>query len=226
MAIPRRHCRAADDVHLPANAAVDPRADRVRTTWPVRSTSIAELMATIPIVLRHDDRCRWCTRRVHLDHRVVVEELIEGLGAQDELATILPGAAFSLAGNDTPLDEVDDAVREQLRVDAEVLLVVEPDATLRDRADAGLQRGAVRDQSAIWAPILSSTAPMPAGLLERRVVDLDDQVDLADMDEGVAHVRGIEGLICTITGFAGAVASSPSTDRPNEQKPCASGGVT
>ena len=41
------------------------------------------------------------------------------------------------------------------------------------------------------------------------------------------HVRGIEGLSCTITVFAAAIASCiASTDRPSEQKPCASGGVT
>ena len=61
--------------------------------------------------------------------------------------TILPGAQpLAGAGDDAPLDQVDQPVGQQLGVDAQVAVVAEPlQQGVGDGADAGLDGGAVGD---------------------------------------------------------------------------------
>jgi len=68
-------------------------------------------------------------------------------------AMILPGVqGLLLAVDDSPLHQVDHAVRKQLGVHAEVLPVgQQPEHRVRHRADPGLQRGAVGMRLATFA---------------------------------------------------------------------------
>jgi hypothetical protein len=84
----------------------------------------------------------------HLDHRVVVDEVIQPLAAhqerRDDLAAV---ALLERARDDAGLDEVDDRVAEHLGVDAEIALAVQGEGGGgRDRADPELDRRAVGDQ--------------------------------------------------------------------------------
>ena len=90
---------------------------------------------------------------------------------------------------DARLDEVDDAIGEHLRVDAEVLLVGEGRADGGgDRSDPELDRRAVGDQvghEAADPPL--DLADRAGCVLVRRDVALDGEVDVVDMDEAVAE---------------------------------------
>ena len=85
---------------------------------------------------------------MELDERVVVDEVVEAPVPMTKLVTIRPGCTclcrFVI---DARLDQIDDAVREHLGVDAEVVLVEQaPQHRVRNRADAHLQRRAVVHQ--------------------------------------------------------------------------------
>ena len=78
---------------------------------------------------------------------VVVQPVVQRLGAEAERRLQLVSAqALVRSGDDAALDEVDDAVGEQLRVDAEVAVAAQAlQDRIRDPADPDLHRGAVRD---------------------------------------------------------------------------------
>jgi predicted nucleotide-binding protein len=80
--------------------------------------------------------------------RVVVDEVVDALAAVDEARD--DAAAMHMlqaVGNRASLGQINDAVREQLGVDAEVLLVRQAaQHGVRDGADPGLKRGAVLDE--------------------------------------------------------------------------------
>ena len=62
------------------------------------------------------------------------------------VTTLFGRSVLRVSGHHALLDEVDDAVGEQLRVDAEVAVIAERgEDGVRDRADADLERRAVGD---------------------------------------------------------------------------------
>ncbi len=84
----------------------------------------------------------------HLDHRVVVDEVVQPLRAHQERGDDLAPIAF-LGGavDDAGLHEVDDRVGEHLGVDPEVVLVHQRERRCgRDGADPELERRAVRHE--------------------------------------------------------------------------------
>ena len=110
---------------------------------------MAELMAVIASKRPDDVRVVGAVDRAHLDHRVVVDEVVQPLRAHHEAVTILPRLRSLRAPVTTPrLDQVDDAVGEHLGVDAQVAACRRgswPTAR-RDGADAHLERRPVRDE--------------------------------------------------------------------------------
>jgi len=86
--------------------------------------------------------------RVKREHRVVVDELVELLGAEAE-AGDNPTAVDALARpvGRPAFHEVDDPVRDHLGMDAEVLFIFEKaEQGLRDAPDAHLDGRAILDQ--------------------------------------------------------------------------------
>ena len=124
---------AADEVDLAADAARRTRPIESAQTWPVRSTASAELIATMPSLLRDDERVVGEVGRAHLDDRVVVDPVVERAAAHARTTvTILPGWSVFARPVMTPrLDERIDAVGEHLGVDAEVVAVAERGAAPR-----------------------------------------------------------------------------------------------
>lgn len=117
----RRARRTPDEVELPADPAVEPRPDRVRTHLPREVDLDRRVHRNHLTMLRDDTRVVRVVRGVHLHHRVVVGEVIQTAGAHHEGGDDPPGVdALPRTGDDTPFYEVYHAVREHLRVDAEV----------------------------------------------------------------------------------------------------------
>ena len=126
----------------------------------------------------------------HLDHRVVVDEVIQALRAHeergDELASI---ALLAGAGDRAGLHEIHDRVAEHLGVDPEVAPVAELERRgSRDGADPELEGGAVGNElgdKRADAPLDHADRRLME--LIRRLVGLHREVDLVDMDEAVAE---------------------------------------
>src|SRR5690606_21621487 len=114
---------AAHEVHLAADAAVDPGPDRISHHLPGQidlnrrvDGNHALDPADFPGVV-HD------IGRVKLDERIVVDEAGDPGGAQRERGhdPVSPGR-FVLAGDDPGVHQVDQAVREHLGVHTEILV--------------------------------------------------------------------------------------------------------
>ena len=167
---------------------------------------MAELMATIVVVLGDDPRIVGVLRRMHLDHRVVVQEveqlLAAGGEAADDLALV---QRLVLAGDHALSDQPHDAVGEHLGVDAQVVAVGQRGQhRVGDPADAELQRVAVGDQA---GHVAGDLACRFVGLvdhrpLEQRLVVRDEVVDLADVEEAVAERAGHVRLTWAISSLA------------------------
>ena len=200
------------------------------TTWPERSTSIAELIA----VIDRNERITWVSL-VKSTARISTIGLSSTKSYSLRVpimnaATSLPRLrAFWLAGDDAGLDEVDDGVREHLGVDAEVVLAVEELGRRgRDRADAQLERRAVRHE------VGDERADPPLDVADARggrartigsSTSIARSIWLTWMNDSPS-VRGIAALNWTMTVFAAPIAACmASTDVPSEQNPWASGGV-
>ena len=128
--------------------------------------------------------------RAHLDHRVVVDEVVEPPRAHQECGHDLAAVALlARPGDHAGLDEIDDRVREHLGMDPEIAVVAQGQRGRRgDRSDPELQRRASGISSATYAPIRRSTSPdFPTVMLIGRHIDLDGKVDLIDMDEALAE---------------------------------------
>ena len=173
------------------------------TTWPVRSTSIAELIA----VMRANERMTWVSL-VKSTARISTIGLswtksYSRCGAHQERRHDLAAVALLAGPGDDPrLDEVHDRVREHLGVDPEVALVVQAAADGGgDRADAraGASRRRARGRRRS-SPIRRSTSPIgprrprtAARRPRRRGRCRSTWMKLSP------SVRGIARLSCTIT---------------------------
>ena len=173
---------APDEVHLAADPAVQPVTDRVGDDLAGQVDLDRRVDGDHPAERPDDVGVVGEVDRAHLDHRVVVDEVVQPLGAHQERGhDLAPVALLAGAGDDAGLDQVDDRVGEHLGVDAEVALV-----------DAGPARSPPGSppmpswrvapsgtSSATYSPIRRSTSPMrPDRMLVRRDVALDREVDL------------------------------------------------
>ena len=195
-------------------------------TWPVRSISSAELIATTWSFLRMQRGVVGAVAGMELDERVVVDEVEEPLRADHEAGDDAPRVhVLPAVGDRAGLDEVDDAVGEHLGVDAEVVLV--------GRGARAPRRGWRRCPSAAsrrrppGGPRCSPMAPRPAvggrgacacsgrSVCDERgePIDVDQRVAvrarhaLVDLGDDVARrVRGGQGRVDRRAERAVAVA--------------------
>ncbi len=126
----------------------------------------------------------------HLDHGVVVNEVVEAGRAHHERRHDLAAVAFlGIAGDHAGLDELHHGVREHLGVDPEVVFVGEsqggrrrdgPDPQLEGRAIGHEFRDVLPDP-----PLHIPDARACDGV--RQHVHLDRQVDVVDVDEALAE---------------------------------------
>ena len=218
---PARQGGAPDEVHLPANARVDAKADRVGTDLTGQVDLERRVDRHDLVVLADQRRVVGAVAGMELDERVVVHEVVEALGADDEARDDASGVdALAPVGDDARLDQIDDAVREHLGVDAEVVLVVEAaQHGVRDCADAHLQRRAVLDQRGdVLADGLLHGVDGRDGWLVQRPVGVDERVSRSTWTSVLPCVRGIRSLISATTWRAeSAAASAASTEVPSVQ---------
>ena len=195
----RRAGRAAVEVDLPADAGVESRAERVGADLAGEVDLQRGVDRHHLVLLADDERVVDVLGRVEGEQRVVVDVVVEPLGAHaeagDDLAAVERLAA---AGDHARLDQVDDAVGDHLGVDAQVLLVLEElQHRLRDAADAELDGRAVLDQR---GDVLADLARCLASRLGRRALSMSgasaghQDVEVVDVEEAVAqrarHVAG------------------------------------
>ena len=199
------------------------------TTWPVRSTSIAELMATI----RLNERMT-CVSLVKSTERISTIGLSWTKSYRRcvpimNAVTILPAVALLAGtGDDARLDEVDDRVREHLGVDAEVALVAEGQRHgRRDGADPELERRAVgHELRDVLADPPLDVADLAGRVLVRRDVHLDREVDVVHVDEALAEGPRHRPVELDDDRLRGPDRGVHRLDRRAERaEPVASGGV-
>src|SRR5687767_12101379 len=140
--------RAADEVHLAADARELPRADGVGADL-TRQVNLDGRVDGRHLRVAADDRRVVDVGDVEHRHlRVIVHEVIKPARAEDEARDELAGVdALLRAVDDAPFDEAHHAVGEHLGVDAEVAVRVErAQHSVGDGADAHLERRAVLDE--------------------------------------------------------------------------------
>jgi hypothetical protein len=127
----------------------------------------------------------------HLDKGVVVDEIVQLLGADQERtddASLVHRLA--IVCDATLLDEVDHASGEHLGVDAEVFVIGEScQDSVGNVSDAHLQGGAVFDQvfGDEVADFRFYFRGRAASVLGKRRIYFDGDVDMADVDDAVAE---------------------------------------
>src|SRR5436190_11960903 len=127
---------------------------------------------------------------MELENGIVVDEVVQTACSQDK-----PQDHFSrvqrlpFVVDDTLLDELHDTVAHHLRVNAQVLLVLEiVEDRIRDLSDSQLQRRTVFDLPRNIPSYLSRyVRHLTLGMLEDFVRRFDDAVDLIQVDEGVTE---------------------------------------
>ena len=163
--------RAAREVGLAAAGGPVAAGDRLRRALAVE-VDLGRGVDRDEVVLARDPaRVVDEVDRQQLDRAVVVQPVVEPLGAEAERRLDLVAAQLlAHAGRHAGLDEVDDPVGEQLGVDAEVAVAAEPlQHRVRDAADADLQRRAVGD------PLDDRGGDRAVALVGRGGRDLDER---------------------------------------------------
>ena len=168
--------------------------------------------------------------RPHLDHRVVVDEVVQPRRThqerRDDLAAV---ALLGGPGDDAGLDEVDDGVREHLGVDRRGRAC--PSRAMAVAAGiAPIPSWSVAPSgtsSATCSPIRRSTSPIDRVACSYGGTSTSTARSMSSTWMKLSpSVRGIDRLSWTMTVFAARMAACiASTLVPSEQKPWASGGV-
>ena len=126
----------------------------------------------------------------HGDKWVVVHKIVKSTRSHNEGADDLAGVhALVFAGNDTPLHQVDHAIREHLGVDAQILVIGEGvEHGVGDAADAHLQTRAILDElGAVLADAFFGVGHLGRlHFVDGGVVHCHCVVDVADVDQPVA----------------------------------------
>ena len=118
-------------------------------TWPLRSTARQEFMENHVVVLGDDERVVGVVHREDLDGAVVIEPVVEAPGAHGKGDHDLAGVqALAAAGDHALFRQVHDAVGDHLRMDAQVVFVVqEAQGGVGNGPDAQLEAVAVLDHT-------------------------------------------------------------------------------
>ena len=128
--------------------------------------------------------------RTHLDHWVVVDELVQAMRPHDERGHDLAPIAFlGGSGHDPPFGQVDDCVGEHLGMDPQVAMVDQGERGGGwNRPDPELDGCAIRDEAGDMLP----DPPLDVADDAHRHfiggdVHLDGEVDCVDMDEALTE---------------------------------------
>ena len=188
---------AADEVHLTTDTAVEPVADRIGDDLSAKVDLDGRIDRDHPAERPDDVRVVREVDRAHLDHRVVVDEVVQPPRAHHERGHDLPAVALLSSPRDHPgLDQVDDRVVEHLGMDTEIALAAQGERRRRrDRPDPELDRGAVGDEVGdVLADASLDVTDRADRVLVGRDIALDGQVDLRDVDEAVTQRAGHRGV--------------------------------
>jgi hypothetical protein len=220
---PLRERRAMDEVHLSADARVDPVADGVRADLTGEVDLERRVDRRDLVVLANERRVVRAVAGVELDHQVVVDEVVEPPTAVDEARDDATRVDLLVPVGDHPvLDQGDQPVREHLGVHPEVELVAEAgEHGVGDGADAHLQRRAVLDEG---GDVLADERFLGDGSVAGWPGSGRSVATKAVMREnGICAcpwVRGICSLISAMTTSAASVAARvASTEVPSVQTP-------
>ncbi|OPZ59249.1 MAG: hypothetical protein BWY87_01098 [Deltaproteobacteria bacterium ADurb.Bin510] len=184
------HGRAAHEIDLAADAAVETEAQRIRTDLAGEVHGQGRVDRHELVVLGDHEGIVGVAAGMEFEERVVVDIVVEPAAAHAETGDHLAGVDLLLAvGDDAGLDQVDDAVRDDLGMDAQVAFV---EQVWKDRAgnaaDTGLDRGLVLDQVGdVLADALDHVARGLGFEFDQAGVVLDKGVDLADVQKAVAQ---------------------------------------
>ena len=228
--LPAAACsRTAHEVDLPADAGVLPWTHGIGHDLAHQVDLQGGVDGDDVVVAADDEGVVRVAHREHVQDGIVIDEVVEASRAHEECRDKLVRVdTLAGVGDNTLLVEVDDAVAEHLRVDTEVVLLVqEAKHGLGNRPDADLKAGAVVDKvgdvPARW--------PLPQGRScgagsSRRGVELSTIASSRVTWMNVSPcVRGMFGFTwATIFLAASAAGSCSRLDRPNEHQPCLSGG--
>ena len=135
------HRGAADEVHLAADARMDPVPERVGTHLPGEVDLEGRVDRDHPIDLADRQRVVRAVARMELHERVVVHEVEDASRARHEARDDAPRVdRLEAVADHAGLDERHDAVGEHLGVDPEIVPVAEPrEHGVGDAADPQLQ---------------------------------------------------------------------------------------
>ncbi len=154
--------RATHEVHLAADAAVEPRADGLRADLAGEINLDGAIDRDHALELANDERVVGVVGGPHLDHRVVVYEVQQTSRAHDKARHNPPWVALlARAGDDAALDEIEHTIGEHLGMHAQVAPVSERlERRVRNRADAELQGRAILDQLGDIASRYGAVSPI------------------------------------------------------------------
>src|SRR5271166_7078964 len=185
---PFRACRSADEIELSAEAAVEPRANRLRADLSGEVNLYGRVDGHHALVLRNAERIVGIGRRMELENRVLVHKVEQLLGAEDEAQDDLSWLEVLAQPVDhTRFNQWDRVVRDQFGMHAKVPAVhqVGQDG-IWNAADAALQHRAVfdqrRDMRADRAMEISDLIFLDLAQWAR---DFHNGVEFADVDETV-----------------------------------------
>ncbi len=182
--------RAADEVHLAADARVDLVAYGVRAHLTAevdleRCVDRADL-----VVLANQGRVVRSVAGMKLDEQVVVHELEQARRARDEARHRAAWVhLLLLVRDDAALDQRDQPIGEHLGVHAELELVAEQrEHRIGNAADTHLQRGAILDQLGDMLADLALDRPRCAhGPRMQRSVRMDERAHPSERHHRVAQ---------------------------------------
>ena len=188
--------RPAGEVHLPARRGVVAATEGFTRALPEEVHREAGIDRHEVALAAEEPRVVYVSGAPQLDGCVLVDEVVEALGAEGEGAHHL-GAVVELAHpvHNPRLDQVDQAVTDQLGVYTEITVVAEgAHDRVGDGTDAGLDTGSVGDafgdEGGDGVVVL---VHLRWRHLHQRPLALDEAFDLADVDlvatERARHMR-------------------------------------
>lgn len=182
---------SSDEVDLSTEAGVHAGADRVGADLAGQVDLDARVDGGHFRVLADDFGVVDVVDLQHLDERVVVDEVVELLGAHEETADDSAAVDLLLVVRDASLlHQIHDATGEHLAVDSEILVVVQlGENGVGDVANAHLEGCTVLDE--VLGDPLADGFFLRAHLAVRvdgeRSVDVDGCVEVRLVDDGVAE---------------------------------------
>ena len=180
---------SAQEIHLPADSAIELVADRVGADLPGQIDLHCGVDRHHIVIAGDESGIVGVGRGMKLEDGIVVDKLKQALGAQRESQNDLARLeVFPRSGQDARFNQRDHAVRYQFAVNGQIFPVHQQGQyRIGDSADAGLQNRAIFNQ----AGNVARDCDLQVGdhrLLQgaQRPRRLDESIDIVDMNEAVA----------------------------------------